>query len=260
MVEAFAPARRRHRQGQRLLLLARHLGVATVALGDSLQFLVDQAFELSHLPSQIDHLEMAASQLALELRFQLRGVEILFAQVGDDGIGERIRHRRSRTARLQQLLDLFVARLGLRRIGAREHHLLVELGELLIGNEPRSIAASHNDALGGLEVLHGEVGGERLLLQLRNAILQPSGRPARRFEFGVELIREIRVRESVRDRRRLAAIGRGVVNRQHIGARYAVHVEVRAQLRDRRALQDALLFRIRPLAAHEPAAEVERSA
>ena len=91
--------------------------------------------------------------------------------------------------------------------------------------------------------------------------LQPAGGAAGRVELGVELIGEIGLGEGVGDRRRLAAIGRGVVDRQHIGARDAAHVEIGLELADRGARQARLPLR-RPIARRldEPAAEIERDA
>ena len=146
-----------HRNRQRLLLGSRHLRIAAIALGDALQLLVDQAIVFGHFPLQLDDLNMRASELGLQLRFRLGGREKLAAQIVDDRIRQRIRHRRPGAARAQKLVNLLIARFGARGFPPRRDDLLVDLGNLLVGNEPRFVPAGDDDAMGRLEFLDRQV-------------------------------------------------------------------------------------------------------
>ena len=68
-----------HRQSERLLLSPRDFGVAAIAFRDSLQLLVNQTLEFLHFPSQVDDLEVSAAELAFELRFHFRSVQVFFS-------------------------------------------------------------------------------------------------------------------------------------------------------------------------------------
>ncbi|TPV98492.1 MAG: hypothetical protein USCAAHI_02089 [Beijerinckiaceae bacterium] len=156
---------------------------ALVALVYLAHFILDAVPQLLHLGPEIYGRQMVLSVRPRPDCFALRKFEILSAQFDDYFALQSIGHRRVGDVLLHDRINPVERCLCFRGCGAGEDELAVDLGKILIADQPSSTRI--DDIVLPLKIQNGALGQGRLGAQFGYPFLQPDACPACGLKFRI---------------------------------------------------------------------------
>ncbi len=182
---------------------------------------------------------MVAAEPAGNFRLSLGGFEIFFAQIVGDRAVENIGNDRIDIVGGENMFDALHPRPRASRFRLRQDQRTVGFRQLLIGEQ--AVNAGRDQIMFGAKLLHGQIGFERPLAQLRNTVGQPVAGAPRRLVFGIQLVQQIGRGHGIDDLRGENRRCRIIGEFQRVGPADALDTEAVEQLVRQRSLQGSIV-------------------
>ena len=237
-----ATARSGHSLGELLLnfllTLLGDLVFASTYLGEPLDLVENGVAQVPQPRPQIDDRQMVAAEPGRPFTLAPRHFKILLAEVIDDRAAQGIgttgveRADRSRVVVRVGAKDRFIAvqlGQGVGGLRASRHQSAVELGDLLVADR---FSAGRDNVVLGLEGADGALGGECLLPEIAQPVLQPGCGAAVGLEFRIPLIGYVSIGDRIGDLRGTGWVTRVEVRLDDIAETHATDREPILECRD----------------------------